>query len=92
MLPLEEVKERKRLKILTSNKLLTSLPILFVEIKAGNNSKNEKMRTPKYYIFCISRIKSLKKYVTIWLSHFNNGRKYDCNKNIPNKTSQNSLF
>ena len=65
MLPLEEVKERKRLKILTSNKLLTSLPILFVEIKAGNNSKNEKMRTPKYYIFCISRIKSLKKYVTI---------------------------
>ena len=34
----EEVKEGKRLKILTSNKLLTRLPILLPQIKAGNNS------------------------------------------------------
>ena len=41
ILPLEidkEVKEGKRLKILTSNKLLTRLPILLPQIKAGNNS------------------------------------------------------
>ena len=40
----EEVKKGKILKILTSNKLLTGLPILLAEIKAGNNSykfKNE---------------------------------------------------
>ena len=40
----EEAKERKGLKIFTSNKLLTRLPILLAQIKAGNNSyklKNE---------------------------------------------------
>ena len=40
----EEVKEEKGLKILTLNKLLTRLPILVAQIKAGNNSnklKNE---------------------------------------------------
>ena len=40
----EEVKEEKELKILSSNKLLTRLPILLVQIKAGNISyklKNE---------------------------------------------------
>ena len=34
----EEVKAGKGLKILTSNKLLTRLPILLAQIKAGNNS------------------------------------------------------
>ena len=33
----EKVKERKGLKILTPNKLLTRLPILLVKMKAGNN-------------------------------------------------------
>ena len=40
----EEVKQGKVLKILTPNKLLTRLPILLVQIKAGNDSdklKNE---------------------------------------------------
>ena len=40
----EEVKEEKGLKILNPNKLLTRLPILLAQIKAGNNSyklKNE---------------------------------------------------
>ena len=40
----EEAKEGKGLKIFTSNKLLTRLPILLAQIKAGNNSyklKNE---------------------------------------------------
>ena len=34
----KEVKEGKGLKILTQNKLLTRLPILFAQIKPGNNS------------------------------------------------------
>ena len=34
----EEVKEGKGLKILTTNKLLTKLSVLLVQIKAGNNS------------------------------------------------------
>ena len=34
----EKVKEGKGLKILTSNKLLSRLPILLAQIKAGNNS------------------------------------------------------
>ena len=33
----EEVKERKGLKNLTPNKLLTRLPILLAQIKAGKN-------------------------------------------------------
>ena len=40
----EEVKQGKVLKILTRNKLLTRLPILLAQIKAGNDSdklKNE---------------------------------------------------
>ena len=40
MPPLEgdkEGKKGKRLKILTQGKLLTRLPILLVQIKAGNN-------------------------------------------------------
>ena len=44
----EEVKEGKGLKILTPNKLLTRLPILVAQIKAGNNSyklKNEIRQT-----------------------------------------------
>ena len=47
MPPLEgdkEVKEGKRLKVLTPNRLLTRLPLFLVQIKAGNNSdklKNE---------------------------------------------------
>ena len=37
-MPPLEVKEEKGLKILTSNKLLSRLPILLAQIKAGNNS------------------------------------------------------
>ena len=34
----KEVKEEKRLKMLTPNNLLTRFPILLAQIKAGNNS------------------------------------------------------
>ena len=42
--PRKKKRKRARLKMLTSNKLLTRLPILSAQIKAGNNSyklKNE---------------------------------------------------
>ena len=42
----EEVKEGKGLKTLSPNKLLTKLPIILAQVKAGNNSnklKNEIM-------------------------------------------------
>ena len=44
----EEVKEGKELKLLTPNKLLTRLPILLEQLKAGKNScklKNEIRKT-----------------------------------------------
>ena len=49
----EEVKEGKRLKILTANKLLTRLQILLTQLKAGNSSyklKNE-IRHILYLLF-----------------------------------------
>ena len=47
----EEVKEGKGLKILTPNKLLTRLPILLAQIKAGNNSYKFKKEIRK--ILCL---------------------------------------
>ena len=40
----EEVKKEKALKILTRTKLLTRLPLLLAQIKAGNNSYKLKMK------------------------------------------------
>ena len=45
----EEVKKEKRSKILTPNKLLTRLPILLAQIKAGNNSYNLKNEIRQMY-------------------------------------------
>ena len=59
----EEVKKETRIKILTSNKLLTKLQ---------NQAKKNQTNT----IFCISIMKSLynkKRFATIYLSCYNNG-------------------
>ena len=61
----DEVKEGKGLKIFTRNKLLSRLQILLAQIKVGNNSNKSKMKSKKYYIFCINIIKSVKKFTTI---------------------------
>ena len=62
----EELKEGKRLKILTSNKSLTRLPILLAQIKAGNNSyklKNE-IRQILYLLYQHNKItKKVYKYL-----------------------------
>ena len=75
MQPLEcdEVKVEKVLKILTTNKLLTRLPILLAQRKQFIKIKE---KCPK----SISIIKLLKKFTTIESSYYNHGRKYDCNK------------
>ena len=58
----EEVKEGKGIKILSPNKVITILPILLAQIKAGNNSNNVKIKSHRHYISCVRIIKSLKKY------------------------------
>ena len=54
----EEVKEGKELKILTPNKLLTRLPILLAQIKAGDNSRKLKndVRQIVYLLYQYSKI------------------------------------
>ena len=54
----EKVKEGKGLKILTPNKLLTKLPILLAQIKAGNNSNKlrNKIRQILYLLYHDNKI------------------------------------
>ena len=61
----EEVKEGKRLNILTQSKLLTRPLMLLAQIKARKNSYKFKNKLDKYYIFCINTKKSPKKFTTI---------------------------
>ena len=60
----EEVKERKGLKILTPNKLLTRLSILLAQIKTENNSnqlKNE-IRQILHLLYQHNKITSLQQF------------------------------
>ena len=43
----EKVKNRKRLKTSTPNRLLTRLPVLLAQIKAGNNLHKLKKKNKK---------------------------------------------
>ena len=54
----EKVKEGKGLKILTPNKLLTKLPILLAQIKAGDNSNKlrNKIRQILYLLYQDNKI------------------------------------
>ena len=61
----EKVKEGKGLKIWTPNKLLTRIPILLAQIKAGNNSNKLKNEIRKILYFCISIRKLLKMFTAI---------------------------
>ena len=69
----EEKKEGKGLQIFTPNKLLTRLPVLLAQIKAGNNSyklKNE-IRQIVYLLYQHKRITKI--FTAISSSHYNNG-------------------
>ena len=61
----EEVREGRELKILTTNKLSTRLPILLTQMKAGNNANNLKNKIRQILNLLISIIESLKKFATI---------------------------
>ena len=61
----EEVKEIKRLKILTPNKLLTRLPILLAQIEVGNNSYKLKNEVRQILYFLYRHNKITKKFATI---------------------------
>ena len=61
----EEVKEIKRLKILTPNKLLTRLPILLAQIEVGNNSYKLKDEVRQILYFLYRHNKITKKFATI---------------------------
>ena len=76
----EEVKEGKGLRFLTKNKLLTRLPILLVKIKAGNNSYKLKNEIRKILYLLHKHKKITKKFYNNLISHYNHGRKYDCDK------------
>ena len=57
-----QIRDFERLKLLTPNKLLTRLPILLPQIKPRNNSNK---LTKTNTMFCISTIKSPKKFTTV---------------------------
>ena len=70
------------LKTLTPDKSLTRLPILLAQTKAGNNSNiiKDKIRKIVYLLYQHSKIN--KKFATISSSHYNDGRKYNCDKRL----------
>ena len=61
----EEVKEGKTLKFLTPNKLLTRLPILLAQIKAGNNSYKLKNEINQILYLLYQHYKITKKVIII---------------------------
>ena len=65
MPPLEELKEGKGLKILTSNKLLTRLSILLAQTKAGKHSYKLKNEIRQILYILINIIKPLKIFAAI---------------------------
>ena len=48
-----------------AEKVLARLPVLVVQINAGNNSYQLKTKPEKCYIFCINTIKTTKNFTTI---------------------------
>ena len=66
--------------MLTPNKLLTRLPILLAQIKAGNNSYKLKNKIRHILYLFYQHNKITKNFTAICLSHYNHGKKSDCNK------------
>ena len=80
----EEVNEGKGLKILTPNRLLlTKLPILLEQIKAGNNS-NKLTNKIGQILYLLYQHNKITKQVYTNLSHYNNRRKFGCDKRTRN--------
>ena len=60
-----KVKERKGLKVLTPNRLLTRLPILLPQIKDGNNSYKLKNEIRQILFFLDQHNKVTEKFTKI---------------------------
>ena len=71
---LNERKQRRQgLKMLTPNQMLSRLPILLAQLKAGNNFEKLKMKSDNYYI----DQKSFQKVsIKVWLMLFKNGNNF----------------
>ena len=71
---LNERKQRRQgLKMLTPNQMLSRLPILLAQLKAGNNFEKLKMKSDNYYI----DQKSFQKvFIKVWLMLFKNGNNF----------------
>ena len=59
----EELKELKRLKIVTPNKLLTRVPILLAQIKTGTNS-NKLKREMRQIVYLLYQHNNIPKIIT----------------------------
>ena len=53
--------------------MLSRLPITLVQLKAGNNSENLKMKLGNYYILWTDQKNLQGNYIKVWLTLFKNG-------------------
>ena len=76
----EKVQEGKSLKISTPNKILTRLPILLAQTKAGNNSNKLKAKIRQILYLLYQHNKITKTFYKNLSNHYNNRTKYGCIK------------
>ena len=67
-----------------SNNLLTRLPMLLEQIKAGNNSYKVKTKIRQILYLLYQHHKITEKVTTNQSSHYKNGKKYYCDKRTQN--------
>ena len=61
------------LKILTPNQMLSRLPIILAQLKAGNNSKKLKNKIRQLFILCPDQGNLQSNSIKVWLTIFKNG-------------------
>ena len=61
------------LKILTPNQMLSRLPIILAQLKAGNNSKKLKNKIRQLFILCADQGNLQSNSIKVWLTIFKNG-------------------
>ena len=76
----EKVQEGKSLKISTPNKILTRLPILLAQTKAGNNSNKLKAKIRQILYLLYQHNEITKTFYKNLSNHYNNRTKYGCIK------------
>ena len=69
----KQKQEEKGLNILTPDQMLSRLPIIFAQVKAGNNSQNLKTKLDNYCILCTDQKNLQNNAIIIWSMLFKNG-------------------